>query len=124
MLMPSAKKTVATMMRKLSRKLRQLMSLRRRRALERAAAASSVRPYQGHRCGSMHRPGSSHNGRGEKIDAIQAGGVIDALALDEEDRKREHQDVVHRPFAQPFERVQTAGMAGDFGGGSVETSSR
>ncbi len=46
-----------------------------------------------------------HDGGGEEVDAIKAGRIIHAVALDEEDRQRQHEHVVHGPFAEPFERV-------------------
>ena len=44
-----------------------------------------------------------HDGGGEEVDRRQAGRVVHALALEEEDRQRQHQHVVHRPFADPLD---------------------
>ena len=106
---PSAKNTVARMIRKLKAKLRNVEDWP---VLLTGAGAGG--------CNAAHiaaKPsvGEDHqqHGRREEVDAVQALGVVHALALDEENRQREHEHVVHRPFAKPFQRPQLARQAAD-----------
>jgi hypothetical protein len=58
-----------------------------------------------------------HHRGGEEIDPGEARGIVEALRLDEENGERQHQHVVHGPFAEPFERAQPAALARQFHGG-------